>query len=267
MEHDKTATPEERFADGNMTPVVRVGDIVRRARPAWWPATHALLRHLEAVGFSGSPRLLGVDEQGREILSYVAGSSGAPSLDGIEGDDVLLAVARLTRTYHDAVASFQPPPDAPWPAAVGAPTAGPLICHNDVAPWNTIFRDGAPVALIDWDLVAPAPAAWDVAYALWRYVPLYPDERFGPPDARARRAALFCDAYGLVDRAGLLDTILARQRSAYETVEQWGRAGLPGFAQLYEGGLHKGALNDIAYVERHAPTLRNALGRRSFRSA
>ena len=29
------------------------------------PAVHALLRHLESVGFDGAPRLLGVDERGR----------------------------------------------------------------------------------------------------------------------------------------------------------------------------------------------------------
>lgn len=258
---------DEQPLDGNMTPVVRIGNTVRRARPEWWPATHALLRHLEAVGFSGAPRLLGVDGQDREILSFVDGDAGSPTLDGIDGDDVLIAVARLTRAYHDAVATFQPPPAARWPVAIGAPATGPIICHNDIAPWNTIFRNGEPVAIIDWDLAAPAPATWDIAYALWRYIPLYPDDRFGPPEERARRAALFCDAYGLVDRAGLVDTIIQRQHSAYDTVEQWGRAGRPGFAQLYAVNLHAGALDDIAYVERHAAVLRRMLERRSFRSA
>ncbi|MDQ4099543.1 MAG: aminoglycoside phosphotransferase family protein [Chloroflexota bacterium] len=262
-------TPElagERFSDGNMTPVVRIGETVRRVRSAWWPATHALLRHLEATGFVGAPRLLGIDEQGREILSYVEGISGLPSLAGIDADEHLIAVARLVRAYHNAVATFSPPPNASWPLAIGAPATGPLVCHNDIAPWNTIFRDGAPVALIDWDLAAPAPPSWDIAYALWRYVPLYPDDRFGPPAERARRAALFCDAYGLMDRDRLVETILLRQRSAYETVEQWGRAGRPGFAQLYAARLHAGALEDIAYVERHAATLRRTLERRSFSS-
>ena len=258
---------DEQPLDGNMTPVVRVGDTVRRTRPEWWQGTHALLRHLEAVGFSGSPRLLSVDDQDREILSFVDGDAGSPALDGIDGDDVLVAVARLIHAYHDAVATFQPTPDAQWPLAIGAPATGPIICHNDIAPWNTIFRHGAPVALIDWDLAAPAPATWDIAYALWRYVPFYLDDRFGPPEARARRAAHFCDAYGLSDRTGLVDLILQRQRSAYHTVEQWGRAGRPGFAQLYEVNLHGGALDDIAYVECHAAVLRNGIERRSFRSA
>ncbi len=36
---------------------------------------HALLRHLEARGFAGAPRVLGLDEQGREVLSYLPGET------------------------------------------------------------------------------------------------------------------------------------------------------------------------------------------------
>src|SRR3712207_5306733 len=58
--------------------VVRVGDTVRRPQRATSPATHALLRHLADVGFDGAPRFLGVDEQAREVLSYVPGTAITP---------------------------------------------------------------------------------------------------------------------------------------------------------------------------------------------
>ena len=51
--------------------VSRVGDTVRRPWRPTSPATHALLDHLERVGFDGAPRFLGVDDRGREILSYI----------------------------------------------------------------------------------------------------------------------------------------------------------------------------------------------------
>jgi hypothetical protein len=34
--------------------VVRVGDTVRRPRRPWWHSIHALLSHLDAVGFTGA---------------------------------------------------------------------------------------------------------------------------------------------------------------------------------------------------------------------
>ena len=49
---------------------------------------HALLAHLELVGFEGAPRVLGFDNEGREVLSFVAG--GGPS----HADDELARVAR-----------------------------------------------------------------------------------------------------------------------------------------------------------------------------
>jgi hypothetical protein len=36
---------------------------------------HQLLLHLEKKGFAGSPRFLGLDEQGREILTFLEGET------------------------------------------------------------------------------------------------------------------------------------------------------------------------------------------------
>lgn len=239
---------EQPFEDGNITTVVRVGDTVRRTTGPWTPAVHALLRHLEARGFAAAPRALGRDQDGREILSYLPGQTAPSSLQGIESDDVLAAVARLTRRYHDAVADFVAPADAAWQFTVGAPRAGELICHNDIAPWNIVFDGPHPRALIDWDFAAPAPRSWDIAYALWRFVPLYGGAEFGSPAAQARRIKLFCDMYGLADRHGLLDTIERRQQVLHDTLVEWGQAGVPGFADMLRDGHAEGIRNDIAYL-------------------
>jgi hypothetical protein len=50
--------------------VVRTGDTVRRPAGPWTPAVHALLGHLRAAGFPGAPRPLGLDEHGREVLTF-----------------------------------------------------------------------------------------------------------------------------------------------------------------------------------------------------
>jgi hypothetical protein len=63
--------------------VVRVGHTVRRPLHRNSAFVHALLLHLEAVGFEGAPRFLGIDEEGREILSYVEGRV-YPGVDEID---------------------------------------------------------------------------------------------------------------------------------------------------------------------------------------
>jgi Phosphotransferase enzyme family len=189
--------------------VVRVDRTVRRQPGPWTPAVHALLRHLAEVGFPGAPRVHGFDEQGREVLTLVEGDDGHRAQEALRRDDALIDVAKLIRRFHDAVVGFVPPADAGWQFLVGAHREGP-VCHNDLAPVNTIYRFGRPRAFIDWDYAAPAPPLWDVACAAWSFVPLADDNfchRHGYPVAPSgRRLRLFCDAYGLDggDRGRLL---------------------------------------------------------------
>ena len=74
---------------------------------------HALLAHLHAAGFRGAPRPLGIDERGREVLTFVPGT--VPWADGfhlLDGDGELRQASRLIREFHDAAAGFTPPPGA-----------------------------------------------------------------------------------------------------------------------------------------------------------
>ncbi len=215
-----SAADREVFADGNMSEVVRLGDTVERGLPPWSRASHAVLTHLEEVGFRGAPRLLGVSGD-RETLTFIAGESAPANLAGYMGDHQVVAVAGLIRALHDALSSFRPAPELAFPRMPGAPDGSGFICHNDLAPWNTIFHEGRPEAFIDWDLVSPAPPAWDLAYAAWRFIPLYPDDAvYGDAASRGRRLRMFLDTYGLADeqRGGFVDLIRLRQVSAFETV-------------------------------------------------
>lgn len=78
------------------TEVYRVGNTVRRSAGLWTPSVHALLRHLEAAGFDGSPRVIGsgFDTQGREVLSYIEGEFVHPRAWSDEG---MTELGRLLR--------------------------------------------------------------------------------------------------------------------------------------------------------------------------
>lgn len=68
--------------------VIRVGETVHRPRGQWSDAVEALLLHLQKVGFRFSPRFLGHDAEGKQILSYIDGEVGEAF--GVPGSPVHL---------------------------------------------------------------------------------------------------------------------------------------------------------------------------------
>jgi hypothetical protein len=233
---------------GGLTEVTRTGQTVRRTAGDWTPTVQGLLAHLHRVGFAGAPRPLGRDGQGREVLEFIAG--GGPS----HADDELAGVGRLIAALHRATATFSAPPDAHWQFMVGAPKVGEVICHNDLSPDNAIYEPaGTPRAFVDWDLAAPAPPIWDLAWAAYRFVPLYDDatcERLGYPiPSRVARLRILCDAYGLDDRRALLPTVCERIRVLYDTARTWGEADRPGWREVWADTRGEQWLGGLRYVE------------------
>jgi hypothetical protein len=146
--------------------IVRVGDTVRKPSGPWTPAVHDLLRHVEDHGFTGAPRALGIDERGREVLTYIHGDTLAtpqdPDLPPEVGrwpetwqrDEALVAAAKLLRSFHDVAASFTSDADR-WRYCHRRQAPPEIVVHGDIAPWNSVYRDGLPVAFIDWDSARP----------------------------------------------------------------------------------------------------------------
>ncbi len=220
--------------------VVRVGDTVRRPARATSPATAALLQHLADVGFEGAPRYLGVDEQGREVLSYVPGEAATvPLPDWALTDEALLSVAHLLRRYHDAVAGFDPTGHA-WPLPVPDAFVTGLVAHNDPNLDNVVFRDARAVALIDFDLAGPGSRLWDLAAAARLWSPLRLDDDVD--DARRgrqlQRSQLLVEAYGLdaADEARFTSAVLAHHDWSYHHVGEAASAGHTGFREYLSAG-------------------------------
>lgn len=234
--------PETQLPGGtsNRGLVVRVADTVHRPQTWASPAVHALLLHLEQVGFDGAPRYLGVDEQGREVLNYLPGQAATePYPPWALTDEVLVSVAQLLRRYHEAVASFDPSRYS-WLTAVPEEYRVGLVSHNDPNLDNVIFRDGRAVALIDFDLASPGSRLWDVALAARLWVPLR--DPVDVTDQRAGRAAerlrLFVDAYGLRGQDRLRLAAAARRSHSwcYDIVRAGAEQGQPGYADYWTSG-------------------------------
>jgi hypothetical protein len=233
---------EEVLTGGGLNEVVRIGSTVRRPTGPWTPAVHRLLEHLAPLGIS--PVVHGVEVvrgREREVLSYLEGEVGHPPLgEPLRSDEVLVAVARMVRRLHDASAALIGVEEG-WQFPAIEPVE--VICHNDLAPYNMVFRDGLPVGVFDFDGARPGPRWWDVAYTAYCLVPFSPE--FGTVADQRRRAELFCSAYG-IESAGLGRRVLARLDDMVAMIRE-----RPEFWRQREEGHDAYYLGHVDYVREH----------------
>lgn len=191
------AKPEKPLEGSTMTEVARKGSQVFREAGPWTPTVQRLLTHLREKGLDWVPEPQGWTRDGREALAYLKGKVPTyPLPEWVYADDVLRKAATWLRALHDATEDYVDP-DPKWRGLPRKP--GEVICHNDFAPYNMVFRDQELVGVIDWDFAAPGPRVWDLAYLCYRTVPLMrptnPDAPNVPIDLGAR-LKLALDAYG-----------------------------------------------------------------------
>lgn len=197
--------------------VVRIGDTVRRPVSGDRTVQRALLEHLARKRFEGAPRFLGVDSQGREILSLLPGE--VPSELGHYGDDSLAAAAGLLRRLHDATADF----------LLVRESSAEAMCHNDWGPCNTVFEAGVPYGIIDFDTVAPGERLSDLGCSAWLWLDIGNEDYSG--GEQLRRLGVFAAAYdpGFAV-ARLVPFVLARQTALAASAAARGETALAEWA-------------------------------------
>jgi hypothetical protein len=252
MTDDRTGpTPEHVLPGGHVNAVLRVGDTVRRPRPARAQYVRGVLRHLEQQGWPGAPRYLGTDERGREVLSFVDGHVAWQVQQPADVSSVpsLIGLAELVRQFHDLTAG------TPWSGTEE------VVCHNDLSPKNTVYRDLGgglrPVAFIDWDLAAPGPRINDVAHVCWQYAGLSP--RTADPGEAAHNVRVIADAYGLRDRGRLVQTVLWWQDRCRRGIEAAADAGDPAMVRLRAAGVVRDVAAAYRWTSAHRQVLEKAL--------
>jgi hypothetical protein len=253
-------TDEQSLDGGNISQVVRIGDTVHRQVAHWSQAVHGLLRHLESQGFDAAPRFLGIDQSGREILSYLPGEVGAyPLPPYMWSDTTLVEAGRMLRRLHDATIGYAPP-DASWQFVYPDVSRHEVICHNDIAPYNAVFVNGRLRAFIDFDTAGPGPRSWDVAYAAYTFVPLAgftPQSdgstipyQVGHAEERLRRVRLLCEAYGL-PTAGLIETVERRIEAMCALLANRAAAGDAPYVRMVEEGHLEHYRRETSFIRIH----------------
>lgn len=255
---------EQELEGGNAGGASRVGDTVRRAAGPWTPSVHSLLQHLDQVGFVQAPKVLGVDDQGREVLSFLPGhtvGASRPWPAWVHSEDALVQVARWLRSYHAAVEGFVPPADAIWREG-GLWEPGLVVGQNDAAPYNAAWDDqGHLVGFFDWDFAAPVSQEWDLAFTAFAWVPLHARhvveaEGFTDFGDRARRLRLFLAEYGWTGEVkAFLETVRARVLASANSIEDTARRGDPVYQRMLASGVAKSLRTAAAELGEDAASL------------
>jgi Ser/Thr protein kinase RdoA (MazF antagonist) len=145
-----------------------------------------------------------------------------------------------------------------------------VICHNDVAPYNMVFVDERPRALIDFDTAGPGPRIWDLAYAAYTFVPLasfvprsdgstVPYASSQHAGERARRLRLLAAAYGM-PTDDLLATVERRLDAVCQLLMARADAGDEAYRRLVAEGHLDHYRREVAFVRRHASEWRPPAG-------
>ncbi|MFK8009894.1 MAG: phosphotransferase [Saprospiraceae bacterium] len=174
--------------------VVKIGNHVHRSMSSNAPFIHELLQHLEKHNFSFSPKFIGIDKKGREILSFI---NGEVLVGEKFNDQQIIGAVKILRQFHDIAAKSN--------LCKNQET----ICHHDFAPWNIIFENNFPVGIIDFDDSAPGARIDDLAYFIWTFLELGND--LVDEETQIQKLVLICKKYELKNPKNLVDAIIKQQ--------------------------------------------------------
>lgn len=246
----------------NVGDVRRVGGTITRPVGPHTPGVHAYLLHLEGEGFEGSPRVLGVDDVGREVLTYLPGEVSQDFTPAwLSDDDVLERVCLLHRDLQRVSAGFT------WPDGVppGVPylvegAEGSLVCHNDLSVENVVMSGTTPVGIIDFDYAAPVDRLFDLAYAARHWVPFRATPGLDPALQdidQIERFARFADVHRLTraERTRLIEIGGLLLDRLLDVIHERADAGIGGFGAMWSAGYAEGNRDDRRWLEENTQRL------------
>lgn len=225
-----------------------------------------LLVHLKNEAFSKAPEFLGNDGE-FEVLSFVKGECFEPEDYPFTNDrkhqlEIVKASAKLLKEFHDCTTSFEVRDDDKWWITYKGNLPKEVICHNDFATYNVTFVEGLPYGIIDFDTCTPAPRIWDIAYAVYRFIPLgktvydaelRAERKYNEEDKGFRKIALktFFESYGMKMPEDFCEIIKQRLYAMVEVIDEEVQNGNEAFLQMVEEGHKDFYLNEIKFIDEH----------------
>jgi aminoglycoside phosphotransferase (APT) family kinase protein len=115
-------------------------------------------------------------------------------------DETIATAGRLLRAFHDATLGSE------------LLRGKSVICHNDPGPNNVVFQNDRPMALIDFDMIAPGERLEDLGYMAWSWCISSRADR-QPVSTQARQVGILARSYGICPSQGrdLVNSTIERQ--------------------------------------------------------
>jgi Phosphotransferase enzyme family len=190
-------------------------------------------------GFASSPRFLGMDERGREKLTFHPGQTAWELRPAFPSLEEISRLGMIVRDLHESLRDFRPPKDPQWSVHGADPRGGDLTLHNDIAPWNLVV-DGEDWTIIDWDEAAPGRPEWELALVLHSFVPLWPESTLGDA-VIVDRMKSFGDGYGATGQRlqDVVALIPERCQRFVDMIDLGVRDGHPQLVKMLKDGHRK----------------------------
>jgi hypothetical protein len=244
----------ETLDGGREGKIKKSGDKVIRPANVWSPDVHKFLEFLISKEFDLVPKPYGITEDNEEILSYVPGTAVNFPLPVIYmNDEMIIGAAKLLKKYHDIGRNYlnKLRGDEKWMLPEIKPVE--VMCHGDFASYNVTLIGGKPMGMIDFDTLHPGPALWDIAYAVYRWVPFTSPENpdhYDDINEQIRKMKVFLDAYGVTaeQREELPTMMVNRLTALVEFITTEAEDGNRDYAKNIEAGHVNVYRNDINYI-------------------
>ena len=209
--------------------------------------------------FSYAPRPLGIDEQGREMISFLPGDSMMrPWRAVMFTDDALIQATEMLRELHDATRELELPAETIWRSGAAAKVSGQVIRHGDLGPWNTLWQDNRLTGLIDWDFAEPGEAITDLAQLALYFVPLRGEDHWrecgfaSQPDF-GHRVSVICKTYRDVSTSDVVREIDRLQRASMQEIEDRANEGRYPWTMFRENGEIERTRGEVEWLRRTFP--------------
>jgi len=251
---------------GGTSSVYKKGNKIYRKQRENSKTVQKLLVHLKNKGFNKAPEFLGTEGE-YEVLSFVKGECFEPEEYPFTNDvehrlEIIRKAARLLREFHDSTTDFEIEEADKWWLTYKGELPKEVICHNDFATYNVTFVNGLPYGIIDFDTCTTAPRIWDIAYGVYRFVPLgemqydadlKAERKYNDSDRNFRQKGIkaFFESYGMEMADDFCEVIKERLMAMANIITDEAQKGNEAFEKMIDEEHYDFYLNEIKFIDKH----------------